>query len=183
MEDFVTMFYGIPVTELQKDIKSGKYILKSEGNINGNINAQTVIVYGNVNGSIKANEVVIINGNPTGPVIADNIVGLKTPEEQKKTCKSCKYYTEENCISSLFYCKEKKSGFVKKDIKICEEYQEEKKSCNTCKYYKRLGEYQHFYSCNCDNTTKEIKCEKYQKRENPAKDVEGPNLPVKKNKY
>ena len=116
-------FYGIPVTKLNKDIKSGKYILKSQGNINGNINAQTVIVYGNVNGSIKANEVVVINGNPTGPIVADNIVGLKKPEEQEKTCKSCKYYTEENCIPSLFYCKQKKSGFVKKDIKICEEYQ------------------------------------------------------------
>lgn len=182
MKNSISTFYGIPVTELNKDIKSGKYILKAQGNINGNINAQTVVVYGNVNGSIKANEVVVINGNPTGPITADNIVGLKKSEEQEKTCKSCKYYTEENCIPSLFYCKQKKSGFVKKDIKICEEYQEEKKSCNTCKYHKRLSEYQHFYSCNCDSSTKEIKCEKYQKKENPAKQVSSPKIPIK-NQY
>ncbi len=131
--------YVTKITGIDKDIKDGKWILKSQGDINGNINAQTVIVYGDVNGPIKASEVVIINGNSTGPVIADNIVGLKAPKEQEKTCESCKYYTEENCISSLCYCKKKKSLFVKKDIKICEEYQEEKKSCDTCKYHKRLS--------------------------------------------
>ena len=120
--------YVTKITGIDKDIKDGKWILKSQGDINGNINAQTVIVYGNVNGPIKASEVVIINGNSTGPVIADNIVGLKAPKEQEKTCESCKYYTEENCISSLFYCKKKKSLFVKKDRKICEEYQEEKEN-------------------------------------------------------
>lgn len=178
MEEFITTFYGIPVERIDRDIKTGDYILKSQGNINGDIKAQTVVVYGNIKGNIKADQVVIINGNATGNIKAETVTKLESKE--KKTCESCKYYTEENCIPALFYCKEKKSAFVKSDIKICEKYQEEKKSCDTCKYYKRLGKYQHFYSCNCDNTTKEIKCEKYQKRENPAKDVAGPNLPTKK---
>ena len=121
MIDLIPMFYGIPVAEVERDVKDGKFILKSQGNINSDVKAQTIIVYGNVNGPIRAEQVVIINGDATGNVHADNITKLESKE--KKTCESCKYYTEENCIPSLFYCKQKKSGFVKKDIKICEEYQ------------------------------------------------------------
>lgn len=134
-------FWGIPVEEIAKDVKDGKFILKSKGNINGNIKAQTVIVYGNVNGEINADQVVLINGNATGNVRTETVTKLES--KKQKTCKSCKYYTEENCIPSLFYCKEKKSAFVKSDIKICE---------------------------------------KYQKKENPAKQVSSPVLPTKKQK-
>lgn len=164
MYDSELFFWGIPIKEITKDVKDGKFILKTQGNINNNVKAQTVIVYGNVTGPIEAEQVVIINGNATGNIKAETVTKLESKE--KKTCESCKYYTEENCISSLFYCKEKKSAFVKSDIKICEKYQEEKKSCDTCKYHQRLDDYRHFYCCNCDNTTKEIKCKKYQKKEN-----------------
>lgn len=182
MIDLIPMFYGIPVAEIERDIKDGKIILKSQGNINSDVKAQTIIVYGNITGPIKADQVVVINGNVTGNIKAETVTKLESKEE--KTCKSCKYYTEKNCISSLFYCKEKKSSFVKSDIKICKKYQEEKKSCDTCKYHQRLDDYRHFYCCNCDNTTKEIKCEKYQKKENPAKQVSSSVvLPIKKEYY
>ena len=148
MYDNELFFWGIPIEEITRDVKDGKFILKTQGNINNDVKAQTVIVYGNVTGPIEANQVVIINGDATGNVRADNIAKLESKE--KKTCKSCKYYTEENCIPSLFYC-------------------EEKKSCDTCKYHQRLSKYRHFFCCDCDNSTKEIKCEKYQKKENPAK--------------
>lgn len=125
----------VPVDKIERDVKDGRFILKSQGNINSDVKAQTIIVYGNVTGPIKADQVVIINGNATGNIHANTVTKLESKEE--KTCKSCKYYTEENCIPSLFYCKEKKSGFVKSDIKICDSYQEEKKneSCKFCKYY------------------------------------------------
>lgn len=145
MIDLIPMFYGIPVAEVARDVKDGKFILKSQGNINSNVKAQTVIVYGNITGPIEADQVVIINGNATGNIHADNITKLKSKE--KKTCKTCKYYTEENCIPSLFYCKEKKSGFVKKDIKICDSYQEEEnKTCESCKYYRNKDN--RFFECN-----------------------------------
>lgn len=66
------------ITQINQDIKDGKWILKSEGDINGSVKAQTVIVYGNVNGGIKAEEVVVINGEIDGPVKADKVVGLKS---------------------------------------------------------------------------------------------------------
>lgn len=178
MIDLIPMFYGIPVADIERDVKDGKFILKSQGNINSDVKAQTIIVYGNVTGPIRADQVVIINGDATGNIHANTVTKLESKE--KKTCESCKYYTEENCISPLFYCKEKRSGFPKSDIKICEKYQEEKKSCDTCKYHQRLGKYKHFYSCSCDNTVKEIKCGKYQKRENPAKQVSSSDLPTKR---
>lgn len=147
MIDLIPMFYGIPVTEIERDIKDGKFILKSQGNINSDVKAQTIIVYGNVTGNIKAEQVIIINGNITGNIHTDNITKLESKE--RKTCESCKYYTEEKCIPSLFYCEKKKSGFVKSDIKICDSYQEKKKeneSCKSCKYYQ--NENNKFFHCN-----------------------------------
>ena len=141
MRDYKLLFWGIPIEEITRDVKDGKIILKTKGNINGNTKAQTVIVYGNVTGPIEAEQVVIINGNATGNIKAGTVTKLESKEE--KTCKSCKYYTEENCISSLFYCKEKKSAFIKNDIKICG---------------------------------------KYQKKENPARQVSSPVLPTKRRK-
>lgn len=142
MIDLIPMFYGIPVAEIERDVKDGKFILKSRGDINSDIKAQTIIVYGNVNGPIKADQVVIINGNATGNIKAETVTKLESKE--KKTCESCEYYTEENCTPSLFYCKKKKSGFIKSNINICEKYQE---------------------------------------KENPAKQVSSPVLPTKKEYY
>ena len=121
MIDLIPIFYGIPVAEIERDIKDGKFILKSQGNINSNINAQTIIVYGNVNGPIKADQVVIINGDAIGVVHADNVTKLESKE--KKTCESCKYYTEEDCLPGLSRCEEKMAIFFKEDMKICDSYQ------------------------------------------------------------
>lgn len=175
-------FWGIPVEEIAKDVKDGKFILKSKGNINGNIKAQTVIVYGNVNGPIQAEQVVIINGNTTGNIKADTVTKLESKKQE--TCKSCKYYTEENCIPSLFYCKEKKSAFVKSDIKICEKYQKkenkEKKTCSSCVFYSEDNRIPGLYKCGLKTIFHEDICSSYQKKENPAKQVSSPVLPTKK---
>ena len=66
MEGFYPMFFGIPVSDIKRDVKDGKYILESKGTVSGNIHAQTVVVYGNISGNIKAEEVVLINGECTG---------------------------------------------------------------------------------------------------------------------
>lgn len=121
MIDYTTTFHGVPVSEINRDIKDGKWILKSQGNINGDIKAQTVVVYGNVKGNIKADQVVIINGNATGNVKAETITKLESKE--KKTCESCKYYTEEDCLPGLSRCEEKMAIFFKEDMKICDSYQ------------------------------------------------------------
>lgn len=167
-------FWGIPVEQISKDVNDGKFILKSQGNINGNVKAQTVIVYGNVSGEIKADQVVVINGNVTGNVRADNVTKLESKKE--KTCKSCEYYTEENCIPALFYCKEKRSAFAKSDIKICEKYQKkEKKTCSSCVFYSEDGGLPGLYRCKKElrtvfpKTNRDDICSSYQKKENPAK--------------
>lgn len=153
----------VPVDEIERDIKDGRFILKSQGNIKSDIKAQTIIVYGNVTGPIKADQVVIINGNATGYVHANTVTKLESKE--KKTCKSCKYYTGLNCVSSLFYCEKKKSGFVKSDIEICDSYQEKRKeSCEFCKYYQSKD---NFFECKYLNITlikapkTMIPCEQY----------------------
>lgn len=124
-------FWGIPIKEITRDVKDGKFILKTQGNINNNVKAQTVIVYGNVTGPIEAEQVVIINGNATGNIKADTVTKLESKE--KKTCESCKYYTEEDCLPGLSRCEEKMAVFFKEDMKICDSYQEkeeEKKVAN-----------------------------------------------------
>ena len=122
MIDYTTTFHGVPVSEISRDIKDGKWILKSQGNINGDIKAQTVVVYGNVKGNIKADQVVIINGNATGNIRAETVTKIESKE--KKTCESCKYYTEEDCLPGLSCCEEKMAVFFKEDMKICDSYQE-----------------------------------------------------------
>lgn len=145
MIDYTTTFHGVPVSEINRDIKDGKWILKSQGNINGDIKAQTVVVYGNVKGNIKADQVVIINGNATGNVKAETITKLESKE--KKTCESCKYYTEEDCLPGLSRCEEKMAVFFKEDMKICEKYEEKKKekTCKSCKYYQDNNN--NFFQC------------------------------------
>lgn len=165
MIDLIPMFYGIPVAEVERDVKDGKFILKSQGNINSDVKAQTIIVYGNVNGPIKAEQVVIINGDATGNVHADNITKLESKE--KKTCESCKYYTEEDCLPGLSCCKEKMAVFFKEDMKICNLYQKkekEKKSCQFCKYYQ--DENNRFFHCKYFGITPKtmIPCERYTRK-------------------
>ena len=114
-------FWGIPVEEIAKDVKDGKFILKTRGNINNDVKAQTIIVYGNVTGPIEAEQVVIINGNATGNIKANTVTKIESKE--KKTCESCKYYTEEDCLPGLSRCEEKMAIFFKEDMKICDSYQ------------------------------------------------------------
>ena len=144
MIDLIPMFYGIPVAEIERDVKDGKFILKSQGNINSDVKAQTIVVYGNVTGPIEADQVVIINGKITGNIHANTVTKLESKE--KKTCESCKYYTEEDCLPGLSRCEEKMAVFFKEDMKICDFYQEEKKneSCESCKYYQNKD---NFFEC------------------------------------
>lgn len=142
MIDLIPMLYGIPIEGIERDIKDGTYILKSRGNINSNIKAQTVIVYGDVKGNIKADQVVVINGKATGNIHADTAVGLKDKQKKEKFCNSCKFL---NCHSSQYidYC-DKLKMTVLKEGEICRFYQE---------------------------------------KENPAKQVFSPHLPLKKVRY
>lgn len=123
LDTLIPMLYGIPIEAIKRDIKDGKYILKSKGNINSNIKAQTVIVYGDVKGNIKADQVVIINGKATGNIHADTTVGLKN----KKFCDSCKFlYNSCHCDSQYVdYCEKLKMTVLKKGD-ICGFYQEKK---------------------------------------------------------
>lgn len=124
MVDLIPMLYGIPIEGIERDIKDGTYILKSRGNINSNIKAQTVIVYGDVKGNIKADQVVVINGKATGNIHADTVVGLKdNQQEKKKTCESCKFY--ENFAPDYLYC-QKLEILCNKKGETCKFYQEKK---------------------------------------------------------
>ena len=139
MIDLIPMLYGIPIEAIERDIKDGKYILKSKGNINSNIKAQTVIVYGDVKGNIKADQVVVINGKATGNIHADTVMGLKDKQkEEKKFCNSCKFLCH-----YIDYCERLKMTVLKDG--------------ETCGYY--------------------------QEKENPAKQVFSPHLPLKKVHY
>lgn len=124
MIDLIPMFYGIPVAEIERDVKDGKFILKSQGNINSDVKAQTIVVYGNVTGSIKADQVVIINGNATGNIHANTVTKLESKE--KKTCESCKYYQNKD---NFFQCNYLHTTFIKtpKAMNPCELYTRERR--------------------------------------------------------
>ena len=143
LDTLIPMLYGIPIEDIERDIKDGTYILKSRGNINNNIKAQTVIVYGDVKGNIKADQVVIINGKTTGNIHADTVMGLKDKQKEKKVCSSCKFLYNRYGSQYVYYCEKLKIP-VPKEGKICDFYQ---------------------------------------KRENPAKQVSSPHLPLKKVRY
>lgn len=125
MVDLIPMLYGIPIEGIERDIKDGTYILKSRGNINSNIKAQTVIVYGDVKGNIKADQVVVINGKATGNIHADTTVGLKDKKTEKKVCNSCKFLYNHNDSQNVDYC-EKLKILVIKEGDICGLYQKKK---------------------------------------------------------
>lgn len=116
------MLYGIPIEGIERDIEDGTYILKSKGNINSNIKAQTVIVYGDVNGNIKADQVVVINGKATGNIHANTVVGLKDKQKEKKLCNSCRFLNNYYNIYQYAYCDKLKITVDKKG-KICSFYQ------------------------------------------------------------
>ena len=127
MIDLIPMLYGIPIEGIERDIKDGTYILKSRGNINNDIKAQTVIVYGDVKGNIKADQVVVINGKATGNIHADTVMGLKdkrAEKTEKKVCDSCKFLY--NHCGSQGYCEILKMTVLKKGD-ICGFYQEKKR--------------------------------------------------------
>lgn len=117
LDTLIPMLYGIPIEDIERDIKDGTYILKSQGNINSNIKAQTVIVYGDVKGNIKADQVVIINGKTTGNIHADTVMGLKDKQKEEKYCNSCKEYSH-----LLEWCERFNIPLNKKE-KICQFYQ------------------------------------------------------------
>ena len=117
MYDRKLLFWGIPVEEITRDVKDGKFILKTQGDINGNVKAQTVIVYGNATGPIEAKQVVIINGDATGNIHADNVTKLESKEE--KSCKSCNKFFQCNYLNIIF-------GKTSKAMTPCELYTREK---------------------------------------------------------
>lgn len=125
MIDLIPMLYGIPIEGIERDIKDGTYILKSRGNINSNIKAQTVIVYGDVKGNIKADQVVVINGKITGNVHADTVMGLKDKKIEKKVCDSCKYLNHGN-FQYIGDCEKLKIP-VPKEGEICNFYQKKER--------------------------------------------------------
>lgn len=120
---------GIPIAEIERDIKDGKYILKSNGIINTDVHAQTVIVYGNVIGDIKADEVVLINGKCTGNIHADTVVGLEQPQKKEKNCQTCKYY------DPIWLCF-KPSYRHRTDFKFCDNYKEKQSSIKEVDIFK-----------------------------------------------
>lgn len=122
LETLIPMLYGIPIEAIERDIKDGKYILKSRGNINSNIKAQTIIVYGDVKGNIKADQVVVINGKATGNIHADTVMGLKDKQKEEKCCNSCKFLHNYNISQYVDYCDRLKIPVDKKG-KICSFYQ------------------------------------------------------------
>ena len=127
MIDLIPMLYGIPIEAIERDIKDGTYILKSRGNINSNIKAQTVIVYGDVKGNIKADQVVIINGKATGNIHADTVMDLKdNQKEKKKTCEFCNFLYDRGDSQYVGYCK-RLELCVNKEGKCCF-YQEKKQN-------------------------------------------------------
>lgn len=125
MKDSYITLCGIPVAGIERDIKDGKYILKSNGIINTDVHAQTVIVYGNVIGDIKADEVVLINGKCTGNIHADTVVGLEQPQKKEGNCKKCKHYHPYNMYDGSWLCTAC-PAVRKVDLKPCNNYQEKK---------------------------------------------------------
>lgn len=129
MEGFYPMLFGIPIANIERDIKDGKYILESKGTVSGNVHAQTVVVYGNITGNIKADEVVLINGKCTGNIHADTVVGLEQPQKKEKNCQTCKYY------DPIWLCF-KPSYRHRTDFKFCDNYKEKQSSIKEVDIFK-----------------------------------------------
>lgn len=143
MYDSELFFWGVPIKEITRDVKDGKFILKTQGNINNNVKAQTIIVYGNVNGPIKADQVVIINGDAIGIVHADNVTKLESKEEkkpkEKKSCTSCSFYKKSNIsYDGSWVCPASFPYHRKIDLKICEKYQEKEMQQSSIKNISRV---------------------------------------------
>ena len=125
--DLIPTLCGIPIEEIKRDIKDGTYILKSHGNINSNVKAQTVIVYGNVTGNIKADQVVVINGKTTGNIHANTVMDLKDKQKEEKYCNSCKFFSKSSQFQSWNCCERFNLFFLNEKEEICQFYQKKKK--------------------------------------------------------
>lgn len=117
---------GATIDEITRDIRTGEFVLKSHGDIKGNLHAQTVIVYGNVSGDIHANEVLVVGGKVTGRIIADTVACIKdkkSQEKKEKECLTCKYF---NCTRTFYdgswICLSAESEKRRTNLKICENY-------------------------------------------------------------
>lgn len=116
---------GATIDEITRDIRTGEFVLKSHGDIKGNLHAQTVIIYGNVSGDIHANEVLVIGGKVTGRIIADNVACIENKEKQKKSCETCSFYKKYNIsYDGSWVCPASFPYHRKIDLKPCEKYQE-----------------------------------------------------------
>lgn len=124
---------GATIDEITRDIRTGEFVLKSHGDIKGNLHAQTVIIYGNVSGDIHANEVLVMGGKVTGRIIADTVACIedkklqeKKEEEKKKDCSTCKYITLARPLyDGSWVCLATDSEKRRMNLKICKNYKEE----------------------------------------------------------
>ena len=103
---------GATVDEITRDIKTGEFVLKSHGDIKGNLHAQTVIIYGNVSGDIHAEEVLVIEDKKS-----------QEKKEKKKDCLTCKYFNDMRSLcNGSWICLSAGSEKIRTDLKICENY-------------------------------------------------------------
>lgn len=123
---------GATIDEITRDIKTGEFVLKSHGDIKGNLHAQTVIIYGNVSGDIHAGEVLVMGGKVTGRIIADTVACIEDrkkqeEKEKKKDCSTCKYFTLARPLyDGSWLCLAAESEKRRKmNLKICKNYKEE----------------------------------------------------------
>lgn len=119
---------GATVDEITRDVKTGEFVLKSHGDIKGNLHAQTVIIYGNVSGDIHAEEVLVMGGKVTGRIIADNVACVENKEKQKKKekkedCFTCRYFNSTRPLyDGSWLCLKAGPEKIRIDSKICENY-------------------------------------------------------------
>ena len=119
---------GATVDEITRDIKTGEFVLKSHGDIKGNLHAQTVVIYGNVSGDIHAEEVLVMGGKVTGRIIADTVACIEDKKsqekkEKKKDCLTCKYFNDMRSLcNGSWICLSAGSEKIRTDLKICENY-------------------------------------------------------------
>ena len=124
---------GATIDEITRDVKTGEFVLKSHGDIKGNLHAQTVIIYGNVSGDIHANEVLVAGGKVTGRIIADTVACIEDKKsqekkEKKKECLTCKYFNPTGTFyDGSWICLSAGSEKRRVGLKICENYKNYKK--------------------------------------------------------
>ena len=124
---------GATIDEITRDIKTGEFVLKSHGDIKGNLHAQTVIIYGNVSGDIHAEEVLVMGGKVTGKIIADNVACVENKEKQEKKekeedCLTCKYFNSTRSLyDGSWLCLAAEPEKRRVNLKTCKNYKNYKK--------------------------------------------------------